>query len=51
MLRGMLHLELEMASAMTEQAVEAVELILTQGTARAMNRFNRRASPPGEIES
>jgi PTH1 family peptidyl-tRNA hydrolase len=40
--------ELEIAAEMTEQAADAVELILTQGTAHAMNRFNRRASPPGE---
>jgi len=39
---------LEMAAEMTEQAADAVELILTQGTAQAMNRFNRRVSPPGE---
>jgi PTH1 family peptidyl-tRNA hydrolase len=40
--------DLEMAAEMTEQAADAVELILTQGTAQAMNRFNRRVSPPGE---
>jgi hypothetical protein len=39
---------LEMAAEMTEQAADAVELILGQGTAQAMNRFNRRVSPPGE---
>jgi len=40
--------DLEIAAEMTEQAADAVELILTQGTAHAMNRFNRRVSPPGE---
>jgi len=40
--------DLEIAAEMTEQAADAVELILTQGTAQAMNRFNRRVSPPGE---
>jgi PTH1 family peptidyl-tRNA hydrolase len=39
---------LEMAAEMTEQAADAVEVILGQGTAQAMNRFNRRVSPPGE---
>ena len=40
--------ELESTAEMTEQAADAVELILTQGTPHAMNRFNRRVSPPGE---
>ncbi len=41
--------ELETAAEMTEQAAEAVELILTQGNGgKAMNRFNRRVSPPDE---
>jgi peptidyl-tRNA hydrolase, PTH1 family len=42
--------ELETAAEMTEQATEAVELLLTLGTAAAMNRFNRRVSPPDEID-
>jgi len=42
--------ELEVAAEMTAQAVEAVELILTQGIGRAMGHFNRRVSPPDEIE-
>jgi PTH1 family peptidyl-tRNA hydrolase len=42
--------ELEMAAEMTEEAADAVELILTQGTSQAMNRFNRRVAPPGEEE-
>ena len=40
--------DLETAAEMTEQAADAVELILTQGTPQAMNRFNRRVAPPGE---
>jgi peptidyl-tRNA hydrolase, PTH1 family len=40
--------ELQMAAEMTEEAADAVELILTLGTPHAMNRFNRRVSPPGE---
>jgi PTH1 family peptidyl-tRNA hydrolase len=47
-LHPMSRADLEMAAEMTEQAADAVELILTQGTAQAMNRFNRRVSPPGE---
>jgi peptidyl-tRNA hydrolase, PTH1 family len=42
--------EREIAAEMAEQAAEAVEDILTLGTAHAMNRFNRRDSPPEEIE-
>ena len=42
--------ELEAAAEMTEQAAEAVELMLTRGIAQAMNQFNRRASPPDELE-
>jgi peptidyl-tRNA hydrolase, PTH1 family len=49
-LRPMRKAELEIAAEMVEQAADAVELILTQGTARAMNRLNRRMSPPGETE-
>ena len=45
-LRPMRKAELEIAAEMIEQAAEAVELIVTQGTAQAMNRFNRRVSPP-----
>lgn len=47
-LRPMRKPDLEIASEMIEQAAEAVQLIVTQGTAAAMNRFNRRASPPDE---
>jgi PTH1 family peptidyl-tRNA hydrolase len=33
-----------------EQGAEAVKLIVGEGTARAMNYFNRRVPPPGEDE-
>jgi peptidyl-tRNA hydrolase, PTH1 family len=49
-LRPMRKAELEAAAEMTEQAAEAVELMLTRGIAQAMNQFNRRASPPDELE-
>jgi peptidyl-tRNA hydrolase, PTH1 family len=49
-LRPMRKAELELAAEMTEQAAEAVELILMHGVAQAMNRFNRRATPPDELE-
>jgi PTH1 family peptidyl-tRNA hydrolase len=39
--------DLETAAGMTEEAADAVELMLTQGTQQAMNRFNRRVGPPG----
>ena len=47
-LRPMRKVDLKMASEMTEQATEAVELILTRGIAPAMNRFNRRIASPDE---
>ena len=31
-----------------EQGAEAVKMIVAEGIARAMNRFNRRVPPPGE---
>jgi PTH1 family peptidyl-tRNA hydrolase len=49
-LRPMRKAELEIAAEMTEQAAEAVELILTRGVAHAMNRFNRRVGPPEGAE-
>lgn len=49
-LRPMRRASLEVAGEMIEQATEAVEWILTRGTAEAMGRFNRRVSPPEEIE-
>jgi PTH1 family peptidyl-tRNA hydrolase len=47
-LRPMKKADLETAAGMTEEAADAVELILTQGTQQAMNKFNRRVEPPGE---
>ena len=47
-LRPMRKADLETASEEIEQAAEAVKLILTDGVARAMNKFNRRATPPDE---
>jgi len=35
---------------MLDAAVEALEMILTQGAAPAMNRFNRKAAPPNLTE-
>jgi peptidyl-tRNA hydrolase, PTH1 family len=47
-LRPMKKAELEVASEMVVSAGDAVELLLTQGIAVAMNKFNRKASPPPE---
>ncbi len=41
--------DLEIAAEMVTGAAEAVEIILAEGTRRAMNRFNRRVPPPGEV--
>ena len=46
-LRPMRRADLETAAEMTDQAADAVEAILTVGTAQAMNRFNRRV-PSGD---
>jgi PTH1 family peptidyl-tRNA hydrolase len=46
-LRPMSKADLEIAAGMTEDAADAVELILAQGTPQAMNRFNRRIEQPG----
>lgn len=40
--------QLEVAGEMVDQAAEAVEVILKDGLARAMNRYNKRVTPPGE---
>lgn len=40
--------ELEVAREVAGQAADAVEDILTQGAAHAMNRFNRRGAAPEE---
>jgi peptidyl-tRNA hydrolase, PTH1 family len=47
-LRPMKKAELEVAGEMVATAGDAVELLLTQGIAAAMNKFNRKASPPAE---
>jgi peptidyl-tRNA hydrolase, PTH1 family len=47
-LRPMKKSELEVAAEMVATAGDAVELILTEGIAAAMNKFNRRA-PPAEM--
>ena len=44
-LRPMKKGELEVAAEMVASAGDAVELILTEGIAVAMNKYNRRASP------
>jgi PTH1 family peptidyl-tRNA hydrolase len=49
-LRPMRKADLEIAGEMAKQAAEAVELIITQGIAHAMNRFNRRVAPAGETD-
>ena len=49
-LRPMSKADLKIAAEMAEQAAEAVELIITQGIAHAMNRFNRRVAPAGETD-
>jgi PTH1 family peptidyl-tRNA hydrolase len=41
--------QLEVAAEMVEKAAQAVEIILTDGLARAMNRYNQRVPPPGEV--
>lgn len=38
--------DLEVVAAMLDQAVEAVRIILREGTSEAMNRFNRRIASP-----
>jgi peptidyl-tRNA hydrolase, PTH1 family len=43
--------EEEMVAEEIEQGVQAVKLILSEGTQAAMNRFNRRVSPQDESEN
>jgi PTH1 family peptidyl-tRNA hydrolase len=43
--------EEDMVAEEIEQGAEAVKVILTEGIARAMNRFNRRVAPPGDDEA
>ncbi len=47
-LRPMGDEDLEQAAEAIDRAVEAVELIIENGVAAAMNRFNRRAVEPAE---
>ena len=47
-LRPMKKAELEVAGEMVATAGDAVEVILAQGIAAAMNKFNRRVPPPDE---
>jgi PTH1 family peptidyl-tRNA hydrolase len=47
-LRPMRKADLEVASEMVATAGDAVEMILTQGIAAAMNKYNRRVPPPEE---
>jgi PTH1 family peptidyl-tRNA hydrolase len=44
-LRPMKKAELEVAAEMVTSAADAVELLLTQGIAAAMNKYNRRVPP------
>jgi PTH1 family peptidyl-tRNA hydrolase len=51
-LRPMKKAELEVASEMVAEAGDAVEVILRQGLAVAMNKYNRKVPPPdAEAES
>jgi len=45
-LRPMKKAQLEVAAEMVSTAGDAVEMILTQGIAAAMNKYNRRPPPP-----
>ena len=45
-LRPMKKNELEVAAEMVATAADAVELLLAQGIAAAMNKFNRKVPPP-----
>ena len=47
-LRPMKKADLEVAAEMVAEAGDAVELLLTQGIAAAMNKFNRRVPPAEE---
>jgi PTH1 family peptidyl-tRNA hydrolase len=41
--------ERKIALEMAREAADATELILTEGVAKAMSRFNRRVPPPEEV--
>jgi len=47
-LRPMKRAQLEVAAEMVAAAGDAVELLLREGIAAAMNRYNRRVPPPAE---
>jgi peptidyl-tRNA hydrolase, PTH1 family len=47
-LRPMKKAELEVAGEMVASAGDAVEMLLIEGIAAVMNKFNRKASPPPE---
>jgi PTH1 family peptidyl-tRNA hydrolase len=47
-LRPMKKADLEVAAEMVAEAGDAVELLLAQGIAAAMNKFNRRVPPAEE---
>ena len=47
-LRPMKKSDLEVAAEMVASAGDAVEMMLTQGIAAAMNKYNRRLPPPEE---
>jgi PTH1 family peptidyl-tRNA hydrolase len=49
-LRPMRKSDLEPAAEMIDEAAKAVEVILKQGVAKAMNQFNRRVPPPEETK-
>jgi PTH1 family peptidyl-tRNA hydrolase len=49
-LRPMKKAELEVAAEMIAEAADAVEVLLGQGIAAAMNKFNRRVTPPEESQ-
>jgi peptidyl-tRNA hydrolase, PTH1 family len=48
-LNAMGRAERKIAGEMASEAVDAAELILTEGVAKAMSRFNRRVPPPEEV--
>ena len=51
MLRQIRRDEEDLVAEEVEQGAEAVKMIVAEGTARAMNHFNRRVPPPGEDEA
>ena len=51
MLRQIRRDEEDVVAEEIEQGAEAVKVIVAEGTARAMNHFNRRVPPSGEDEA